>query len=76
MSVKFQVTLPEPLMAELKRTAGHMQVSVAELIRETMQDRLRKTNRKGKSDPFSSITALVDSEEAGLSSQVDEVLYR
>ena len=45
------------------------------LIRETMQDRLRKTNRKTKSDPFDSITALVDSDETDLSGRVDEVLY-
>ena len=75
MSVKFQVTLPESLMAELKRSADAAGVSVAELIRQTMQDQLRRNSRKGKSDPFDSITGLVDSDETDLASRIDEVLY-
>jgi Ribbon-helix-helix protein, copG family. len=75
MSVKFQVTMPEPLMAELKHAAEKMGLSAAELIRQTMTDRLRAQASR-KSDPFESITGLVDSEESDLASQVDQILYR
>ena len=75
MSVKFQVTLPESLMAKLKRSADAAGVSVAELIRQTMQDQLRRDSQKRKSDPFDSITGLVDSDETDLASRIDEVLY-
>ena len=76
MSVKFQITLPEILMAELKRAAEEMGVSAAELIRQTMSDRLRSSSQGPEIDPFSSITGLVQSEEADLASQIDQVLYR
>lgn len=76
MSVKFQVTLPEPLMTDLKRVAKQEKVSVAELIRQTMSDRIRNRGRKSKGDPFQSITDLSDSEETDLSSRIDEFLYR
>ena len=75
MSVKFQVTLPESLMAEMKQSADAMGVSVAELIRQTMRSQLQNVSRKGKSDPFDSITSLVDSDETDLASRIDEVLY-
>lgn len=75
MSVKFQVTLPEPLLTKLKRAAETEHVSVAELIRQTMEDRLRVTRRAPKQDPFDAITGLVDSSEVDLSSQVDQILY-
>ena len=76
MSVKVQVTLPEPLLAQLKRESQKMGISVAELIRQTLGDRLRKRHRPAKRDPFAAITGLVDSDETDLSSRVDEVLYR
>ncbi len=76
MSLKFQITLSESLMAELKLAADKMGVSVAELIRQTMRDSIQKKSRAPKSDPFDSITGLVDSEETDLASRVDEVLYR
>ena len=76
MSVKFQVTLPQPLLADLKRVAEVERVSVAEFIRQTMSDRLRRHGRGPKGDPFDAITGLVDSEETDLSKQIDEILYR
>ena len=63
-------------MAELKHAAEKMGLSAAELIRQTMTDRLRTRNEGGKIDPFDSITGLVDSEESDLASQVDQILYR
>jgi hypothetical protein len=76
MSVKFQVTLPEALMAELKRAAEEMGVSAAEFIRQTMSDRLSRSSQGPEIDPFGPITRLVESEESDLASQIDEVLYR
>ena len=63
-------------MAELKHAAEKMGLSAAELIRQTMTDRLRTRKEGRKSDPFDSITGLVDSEESDLASQVDQILYR
>jgi hypothetical protein len=75
MSVKFQITLPEQLMAELKRESEKTGVSVAELIRHTMDDRLRAGRRPLKRDPFEAIDGLVASDETDLASQVDRILY-
>jgi len=63
-------------MAELKRTAEKMGLSAAELIRQTLTDRLRAGREDRTSDPFGAITGLVDSEEPDLASQVDRVLYK
>ena len=76
MSVKFQITLPEALLAQMKRGAEERGVSVAEFIRQTMEDQLGRHTRKAHTDPFASITGLVDSEEIDLASQIDQVLYR
>ena len=70
------MTLPEPLLAHLKRVARSERVSVAELIRQTLSDRLRVRSRGSKRDPFEDISGLVDSEEVDLASRVDELLYR
>ncbi len=75
MSVKFQMTIPDGLAARLKREAARRKVPLAQLIRETMEDRLRRPKAKGLQDPFASITDLVDSEESDLSTRVDEILY-
>jgi hypothetical protein len=76
MSVKFQITLPEPLMAELKQESEKAGVSVAELIRQTMHDRLSKRRRTPKGDPFEVIDGLVRSDETDLAARVDEILYK
>jgi metal-responsive CopG/Arc/MetJ family transcriptional regulator len=76
VSVKFQVTLPEPLLTGLKRVAEAEKVSVAELIRQTMLDRLKTRNRRPTEDPFDAITDLVESEQVDLASQIDDILYR
>ncbi len=76
MSVKFQITVPEPVIAEWKQAAEVTGVSVAELIRQTMTDRLRANARRNRTDPFEAITDLVDSAEVDLAGRVDEVLYR
>jgi hypothetical protein len=75
MSVKFQVTLPETVLAELKQESAKMGVPVAEFIRQTIDDRLRKRERVPRADPFDGIDGLVDSGETDLTSRVDEILY-
>jgi Ribbon-helix-helix domain len=75
MSVKFQITLPEPLMAELKQESEKTGVSIAELIRQTMDDRLRSDKRRPKRDPFEALDGLVRSRETDLAGRVDEILY-
>ena len=75
MSVKFQITLPEQLLTGLKRAADAEKVSVAELIRQTMLDRISVRRRQPKADPFAGITGLVNSEEIDLASQIDTILY-
>ncbi len=70
---KFQITVAEGQMAEWKQAADLDGVSVAELIRQTMSDRLRA--KLAMSDPFESITGLVDVPDTDLSSRVDEILY-
>lgn len=39
MSVKFQITLPDGLAVELKRAAARENKPLAQLIRETMEER-------------------------------------
>jgi hypothetical protein len=75
VSVKFQITVPDPLMAEWKQTAEVTGISVAELIRQTMTDRLRGNARRNRTDPFEAITDLVGSAGVDLAGRVDEVLY-
>lgn len=76
MSVKFQITVSEPVIAEWKHAAEATGISVAELIRQTTTDRLRGNDRRNRTDPFEAITDLVDSAETDLAGRVDEVLYR
>ena len=74
MSRKIQITLPDDLVADLKREAARLGIPLAEFIRQTMKECLRK--RKRDANPLASITGLVDSDERDLASRVDEVLYR
>jgi len=79
MSVKYQITLPDDLAIELKQTAERLKIPLAQLIRETMEQRLRATKGQRTSKPnhpLASIIGLVDSDERDLASRVDEILYR
>ncbi len=75
VSIKYQITLPDDMAAELKATAERLKIPLAELIRETMQRRLQELKAGDRSDPFASITGLVNSDETDLSQRVDEILY-
>ena len=76
MSVKFQVTFPEALMAELKTESERLGIPVAELIRQVIDDRFHRSHRPLKSDPFEAIDGLAKSNETNLASRIDEILYR
>ena len=76
MSHRYQITLPEDLLAELKREATRLRVPLAEFIRQTMKERLRRSTPDRVDNPLASITGLVDSDERDLASRVDEILYR
>lgn len=75
MSVKFQVTLPETLAADLKRTAKRLKIPRAQFIREAIERRLRELKNTKFNDPFASITGIADTEETDLSGRVDEIVY-
>lgn len=76
MSVKFQITLPDRLAAQIQVAARRAKVSRAEYIRDCVEERLRETDgRRPSTDPLASITGIGDSEETDLASRVDEILY-
>jgi hypothetical protein len=76
MSLKFQITLPDSLMADLKRESSKAGVSVAELIRQSVAERLRQKPARSRQDPFDSIDGLANSGETALAASVDDILYR
>jgi len=75
MSVKFQIVLPETLAADLKITARRLKIPRAQLIRDSLEWRLRELKNTKFKDPFASITGIADTEETDLSSRVDEIVY-
>lgn len=74
--MKFQITLPEDLAAELKGAAGKLGVPLAQFIRETMQARLRESKAQRSPDPFAWMDGLAQTAETDLASRIDDVLYR
>ena len=78
MSVKYQITLPEPLADEMRAAAGRLKVPLAQFIRETMEDKLRDLkSRKPKKGPLEWMKALrVDIPDTDLAARVDEILYK
>jgi len=42
MSIKYQITLPEPLADEMRTTAAKLKIPLAQFIRETVEDKLRE----------------------------------
>jgi hypothetical protein len=76
MSLKYQITLPEDLAAEMKVAASRLGVPLAEFMRQTMQERLRRQKPSKSADPFAWMDGLADTDETDLASRVDEILYR
>jgi hypothetical protein len=76
MSMKFQIVLPESLLTSLRREAERSGISVAELIRQSVTDRLYRKPGPPSYDPFEDIDGLANSGESTLAASVDEILYR
>ena len=78
MSVKYQITLPEPLAEEMRAAAARLKVPLAQFIRETMEDKLRDLkSRKRKRRPLEWMERLrVDIPDTDLASRIDEILYK
>jgi len=75
VSVKFQITLPDRLAADLKVAAKRLKVPRAEFVRDCLEVRLREVKNRKRTDPLASITGICDSDETDLSSRVDEIVY-
>ena len=56
MSRKFQITLPDDLASDLKREAAKLGIPLAELVRQTMKERLRRSTPDRTTNPLASIT--------------------
>jgi hypothetical protein len=77
-STKFQITLPGELASEMKTTAARLQIPLAQLIRETMADRLAELKAASKSkNPLGWMDGLAsDLADTDLAARVDEILYK
>lgn len=76
MSLKFQITLPEDLAAEMKAAAASVGISCAQFIRQSMEEKLVAVTSGKSKDPFAWMDGLADLNETDLASRIDEVLYR
>ncbi len=76
MAVKFQITLPEDLAAELKAAAAKKGIPLAQFIRETMAAKLEAARAPDAKNPFAWMDGLAECDETDLASRVEEILYR
>ena len=78
VSVKYQITLPEPLAEEMRTTAARLKVPLAQFIRETMEDKLRELkSRKRKAGPMDWMKGMATGiKDTDLASRIDEILYK
>ncbi len=76
MSLKYQITLPEDLAAEMKEAAARQGIPLAQFIRETVQEKLAQPKSAKGKDPFAWMDGLVDIDETDGASRIDEILYR
>jgi hypothetical protein len=78
MSVKYQITLPEPLAEQMHATAARLKIPLAQFIRETMEDKLREVKSQDrKGHPLAWMEKLrVDIPDTDLAARVDEILYK
>lgn len=78
VSIKYQITLPEPLADEMRTTAAKLKIPLAQFIRETVEDKLRELKaHDGNGRPLEWMEKLrVDIPDTDLASRVDEILYK
>ncbi|MEP7362691.1 MAG: hypothetical protein ABI972_05500 [Acidobacteriota bacterium] len=75
MSVKFQMVLPDDLAIRLKQEASSREIPVAELIRQTMEEKLAATPKSRKRRPLDDIVGRIHTGDGNLAARVDEILY-
>jgi len=78
VSIKYQITLPDPLADEMRTTAAKLKIPLAQFIRETVEDKLRELKAQGGNGgrPLEWMEKLrVDIPDTDLASRVDEILY-
>ncbi len=75
MSTKFQITFPDPLMARVKVESKRRKISMAEYVREALEERLQREKRSSPrpAHPFAGLIGLVDTDETDFASRVDEI---
>jgi hypothetical protein len=78
VSIKYQITLPEPLADEMRTAAARLKIPLAQFIRETVEDKLRELKAQDGNDrPLGWMEKLrVDIPDTDLASRVDEILYK
>jgi hypothetical protein len=78
VSIKYQITLPDPLADEMRTTAAKLKIPLAQFIRETVEDKLRELRAQDANQrPLEWMEKLrVDIPDTGLASRVDEILYK
>ncbi|MGH9614565.1 MAG: ribbon-helix-helix domain-containing protein [Bryobacteraceae bacterium] len=75
MSAKFQITLPDDLIAEIKIAASRDGVPAAEFIRDSVRERLRKRALRKTGSFWDQINGIVDDPATDTSMRIDEILY-
>jgi len=78
VSIKYQITLPEPLADEMRITAAKLKIPLAQFIRETVEDKLRELKAQDSNRrPLEWMEKLrVDIADTDLASRIDEILYK
>jgi len=78
VSIKYQITLPEPLADEMRVTAAKLKIPLAQFIRETVEDKLRELKAQDSNRrPLEWMEKLrVDIPDTDLASRIDEILYK
>ena len=78
MSIKYQITLPEPLADEMRVTAAKLKIPLAQFIRETVEAKLRELKAQDSNRrPLEWMEKLrVDIPDTDLASRIDEILYK
>ena len=77
MSVKYQITLPDPLAEEMRATATRLKIPLAQFIRETMEDKLRELKSKRGDGPLEWMKGMAKGiRDTDLAARIDEILYK
>jgi len=75
VSVKFQITLPDTLAAEMKAEAQRQGVSLAQWIRETARQRLSSRRSADRQLPLTWLEEISVEDDPGVSEKIDAILY-